>query len=336
MTALPRISVIVPVFNAGDKLVPSIKSLLNQTLKDLEIIIVNDASTDNSGALIDQLAQASSNIVSVHFAENKGVHEARLAGLKKSTAPWIGFLDADDFARSNMFAALYSAAIEQDVDIVICGSDRVTEQRKVITPKLRFKRSEKVNKDVFDHFCRFEFGTGMLWNKLFKRSVIEPWFELHFPWRQNINEDLLLNIGCFYRAESVYLCKETLHEYVLSESSVTSTSTNAKAYVHTYRAAALAVSLFSEFDDEALAKVIDMYRTQLSWSDYQITDVGSIMGHEEELNEAVDLINRVRPSALALLVARQRPSLVGARLALKSLIQRALVLAGGGSAANRH
>jgi glycosyltransferase involved in cell wall biosynthesis len=329
MTALPKISVIVPVFNAGNKLIPSIESLLSQTLDDLEIIIVNDASTDNSGEVIDQLAQANSNIVPVHFAENKGVHEARLAGLKKSTAQWIGFLDADDFARPNMFAALHAAAIDQNVDIVVCGSDRVTEQRKVIAPKLRFKRSEKVDKEVFERFCAFDFGTGMLWNKLFRRSVIEPWFELHFPWRQDINEDLLMNIGCFYMARSVYLCEGRLHEYVLNKSSVTSNATNAKSYVKTYRGAALAVSSYSRLGAEVVTKIIDMYRTQLSWGDYQIEDVASIMAFEKELEEAVALIASVRPSALALLTARHRPVLVGARLALKSLIHRIM-------AATRH
>lgn len=335
MAALPKISVIVPVFNAGDKLVPSIESLLNQTLKDVEIIIVNDASTDNTGEVVDQLAQANSNILAVHFTENKGVHEARLAGLKKSTAPWIGFLDSDDFARPTMFAVLHAAAISNDVEIVVCGSYRVMQQRKVIAPKLQFKRSGKVDNNVFERFCRFEFGTGMLWNKLFKRSVIEPWFELHFPWRQSINEDLLLNIACFYHAQSVYLCKEILHEYVLNEASVTSTNTSNKAYVDTYRAAALAIALFSKFGDEALAKVINMYRTQLSWRDYQIGDVVDIMPYEKELNEAIDLISRVRPSALALLSARQHPPLVGVRRALKSLIQHALVVAGIGSRTTR-
>jgi glycosyltransferase involved in cell wall biosynthesis len=335
MAALPKISVIVPVFNAGDKLVPSIESLLNQTLKDVEIIIVNDASNDDTGEVIDQLAKANNNILAVHFTENKGVHEARLAGLNKSTAPWIGFLDSDDFARPDMFAVLYSAATNNNVDIAICGSDRVMKQRKVIAPKLRFRDSEKVDENVFESFCRFEFGTGMLWNKLFKRSVIEPWFDLHFPWRQSINEDLLLNIGCFYHAKSVYLCKEILHEYVLNESSVTSTNTNTKAYVDTYRAAALAIALFSEFGNEALARVIDMYRTQLTWGDYQIGEVDNLIPYEKELNEAVELISRVRPSALALLTARQRPPRIGARLALKSLIQYLLAVAGMGSRATR-
>src|SRR5690554_5982234 len=135
MGDLAKISVIVPAFNAGEKLIPSIESLLNQTLKGVEIIIVNDASVDNSGAIIDQLAKEHTNIVPVHLSENQGVHEARLAGLKKSTAPWIGFLDADDFARPNMFSKMYAAAVDHRVDIVVCGSDRVDEQRKCVSTK---------------------------------------------------------------------------------------------------------------------------------------------------------------------------------------------------------
>ena len=303
-------------------MLPSIESLLNQTLKDIEIIIVNDASTDSSGSVIDQLAKENANIVPVHFSENKGVHEARLAGLKKSTAPWIGFLDADDFARPNMFETLLSAAVDNDVDIVVCGSDRVTEQRKVIAPKLRFRRSGKVDDNVFERFCAFEFGTGMLWNKLFRRSVIEPWFGLHFPWRQSINEDLILNIGCFYNAKSVYLYKDSLHEYVLHQASVTSMTSPEKAYVNTYRAAALAVNLCSELGDDALPKVIDLYRKQLSWGDYQVYRSESIMGYQVELREATDLMYRNHPVALALLSARPCSSLVGPRLAIKSLFHR--------------
>src|SRR5690554_6330685 len=252
MPALPKVSVIVPVFNAGEKLIPNIESLVNQTLKGIEIIIVNDASVDNSSSIIDQLAREHTNVVSVHLSENKGVHEARLAGLKKSTAPWIGFLDADDFARPNMFSKMYAAAVDHRVDIVVCGSDRVDEQRKFVAKKLQFNRSEKIDVNVFERFCAFEFGTGMLWNKLFKRSVIEPWFDLHFPWRQSINEDLILNIGCFHNAESVYLLKEKLYEYVISEGSVTTEMKKCWAYSETFRAYVLAVTSYQSLGDKAV------------------------------------------------------------------------------------
>ncbi|MGQ9427243.1 glycosyltransferase family 2 protein [Gilvimarinus sp. F26214L] len=313
-----KVSIIVPVFNAGEKLVPSIESLVSQTLQDLEIILVNDASTDHSGTVIDQLAQEKSNIVPVHLPENKGVHEARLAGLKMSTAPWIGFLDADDFARPTMFATLYSAAVENDVDIVVCGSDRVTEERRVVAPKLRFRRSEKVERRVLERFCEFEFGTGMLWNKLFKRAIIEPWFDLHFPWRQSINEDLLLNIGCFHRAKSVFLLRDTLHEYVLSSSSVTNTMEKGWAYVEIFRAYALAITFYQHLGTHVLASIIEMYRTQLGWECYQLPNADDLTKYRDKLEEATCLLFQKDPFVLSAISARQRPA-VGAKLALRSL-----------------
>ena len=336
MAVSPKVSVVVPVFNAANKILDSVDSLLNQSLDGLEIIIVNDGSSDCSGAIIDRLAYHNHNIVAVHFSENRGVHEARLAGLRQSTAPWIGFLDADDFVQPNMYEYLHTLANEQHVDIVVCGSYRVTAEHRRIAPKLRFQRSMRVESNTFERFCAFEFGTGSLCNKLYRRDVIAPYANMHFPWRQDINEDLLLNIGCFYRAKSVYLCKEILYNYVFNKSSVTSTAKNTKSYVNTYRAAALAVHLFSELGIEVLSSIIDMYRIQLSWNDYLIDDVDTIIPYERELQEAIDLISRAHPSALALLTARQRPPLVGVKLAARSLLYRILYPIGLGAVFSRH
>lgn len=316
-----KVSIIVPVYNAGRRLESTIISLIEQSLKEIEIIIVDDASTDDSSDVIERLSIVHDNIVSIGFSENRGVHEARLAGIELATSPWIGFLDADDFARPNMFRVLYGLATENDVDIVICGSERVTEGRKPITTKLSFSKNKKIDSNVFEKFCRFEFGTGMLWNKLYRSDVIKPCADMHFPWRQNINEDLLVNIGCFYRAHSVYLCKEILHEYVFNIQSVTSKSNNAKSYVDTFRAAALAVRLYSDLGENALHRIIDLYRTQLSWGDYLIDDIVDIAECGNSLREAVDLIYGVSPSALALLSARRTPSL-GVRYALRVLLKR--------------
>lgn len=326
MADLPKVSVVVPVFNAGSKLVPSIESLLNQTLKDIEIIIVNDASTDDSGSIIDQLAKENANIVVVQFSENKGVHEARLAGLKKSAAPWIGFLDADDFARPNMFQTLLSAAVDNDVDIAVCGSYRVTEQRKVIAPKLRFRRSERVDENVLERFCAFEFGTGMLWNKLFRRSVIEPWFELHFPWRQSTNEDVLLNAACFYRAKSVFLMKDMLHEYMESEESVTAKIDKVKAFVEIYSAFALAVDFFKGCDNKTLISIVDLYRNQFLRWDLQIYDLATLSDLQPKIVEATELAYKASPLSLGLLVARSSrvDFLVKVKMYLKRFVKKLL------------
>lgn len=322
MVNSPKVSVIVPVYNAGESFIPSIHSLFKQTLQSIEIIIVNDASTDNSGSLINHLAKENNNVIPIHFTENKGVHEARLAGLKKSTAPWIGFLDADDFAHPNMFFALLTAALENNADIVVCGSNRVTKDRKFIAPKLQFHHSKKIDSHIFEKFCRFEFGTGMLWNKLYKREIIEPYFNLHFPWRQDINEDLILNIGCFSKANTVFLMKDMLYDYVLSNDSVTSKMEKTWAFVQMYRAFALAVSKFKDLDK--VYNIIDMYRIQLSWNTYVIDDTKNLTSYTQKIEEAIELITNTYPKALALLSARKETMPLSIKQAIKALYARIL------------
>ena len=300
---MPEISVIVPVFNAGKRLVSSINSLLNQTFENLEIIIVNDASTDNSAEIIDRLASDNKNIISIQLSDNLGVHEARLVGIKRASAPWIGFLDSDDFARPSMFKKLYNAAIEQNVDIVVCGSYRVTPDRRIISPKIQFPRNKRIDADIFSRFCEFEFGTGTLWNRLYRKDIIEQWADMHFPWRQRINEDLLLNLGCFYNANSVYLMKDMLHEYVYNELSVTSSIDKTKAYVETYRAYALAVKIFISKGDSVIASIIAMYRRQLTSSPYYIENVSDLRKYDKDLGEAANLILESAPFAFAAILS---------------------------------
>jgi len=307
----PKVSIIVPVYNAGVYLDASIASLLGQSLKEIEIVIVNDGSSDGTRNVIDRLANENEKIKAVHLPENMGVHEARIAGLKNVKSPWVGFLDSDDFAQSSMYESLYNKAVSENVDIVVCGSYRVTPVRKIIAPKYRFKQSMKIETGIFERFCSFEFGTGSLCNKLYRRDIIEVCQDMHFPWRQTINEDLLMNIRCFYRAQSVYLCQEMLHEYVLNPEGVTSTGFNTRSYVDTFRAAALAIDMFSRLGLKEISNVLDLYREQLSWGGYCIESSGELLEYNDELKEAVGLINQSYPAALAMLSARtqSRPDL---------------------------
>lgn len=300
----PSISIIVPVYNSEKWMEKSIRTLLKQDLRDIEIIIVNDASTDASHDIILRLMAESKNIIYVNLVENVGVHEARLAGMKRSSAPWIGFMDADDYARSNMYSAMLKAGEYQEVDIVICGSQRVDPSRKSIAPKVKFSKSEKIDTEIFERFCSLEFGTGTLWNKLFKREVIFPYFDMHFPWRQNTNEDMLINIGCFVRASSIYLMEDVLHEYVVNTSSATSNMDNSKAFVDLYCAYAIAVSYFCRNSNKYLYSIANLYRNRLSWSSCTISDVSNVSGYHARLVAAAELIANANPLALSLIASR--------------------------------
>jgi glycosyltransferase involved in cell wall biosynthesis len=295
---MPLVSVIVPVFNGEDTLQRSVDSLLGQTLKRLEVILVNDGSTDGSGNLIDRLAAQHPQIRTVHNEHNQGVHETRLKGLCVAKAPWVGFLDADDIARPEMFEKLVAAGELHHADIVVCGAYRVTGGRKVISPKLRFRQNATITEEIFRRFCEFQFGTGTLWNKLFRRELIMPYAELHFPWRQNLNEDLILNIGCFKDANTVHLMRDMLYEYVLRGTSVSASGSLENACLQTLRAYAIAVSLFRDCGVDTLSNITNMYRQQLSWRTYQLPDTRSMAPFGPEIAEAVELILRCYPAGL--------------------------------------
>ncbi len=308
-TELPQVSVIVPVYNAEKTLERSVRSLLNQKNLNIEIILVNDASTDATANLIRAIAGEHSAIVPIHLSRNVGAHEARLAGLKYARAPWIGFMDADDFARPPMFQTLLRTAQRENVDIVICASDRVDPSRKVISTKVQFPNAQRVDIDVFTKFCQFEFGTGALWNKLYRREIILPCCNLHFPWRQDTNEDMILNLSCFLRARSVFLLPEVLYEYVANPNSETGEMINnhARAYCKNFRAFAIALHVTPNLDEKSRTLIIDLYRRQLSFNDYCLPSCAELAVYEVELAEAEELVYRNAPSELAKLALRASP-----------------------------
>ena len=168
----PKVSIIVPVYNAACTLAQSVYSLLQQDLHNLEIILVDDASADHSATVIKTLADSDSRIKTIFKPNNAGVHEARCSGLEIAAGRWIGFMDADDYVEPDMFSSMLAAGEANDSDIVICSVDRVAPSGKRLGIKFRFKEIQNITDHVFERFCRHEFGTGSLWNKLYRRELI--------------------------------------------------------------------------------------------------------------------------------------------------------------------
>ncbi|WP_158497576.1 glycosyltransferase family 2 protein [Pseudomonas lactis] len=324
MNSPKSVSVIVPVFNASATLLPTLNSLLDQTLENLEIIVVDDASTDSSSEIIKKLTAENKKIISLCFSENKGVHEARLAGIRRASAPWIGFLDADDFARPDMFELMFNAATQKNVDITLCGSYRTNVQGKTIRKRTFFQKSERVDNKIFERFCRFEFGDGALWNKLYRSKLLKNLDFKSLPWRQNINEDLITNIGAFHKADSLYLMKDILHEYVENADSVTAKQNNSTAYINTFRAYALALRAYQHFDAESIFHITSMYRKQLDDSLYRVDDLKYLEEHYTAyLVEAIKEIEHIYPQGLGLLCCRSRDlSNLPIKLLARNLIKK--------------
>jgi glycosyltransferase involved in cell wall biosynthesis len=267
-----KVSVVVAAYNMENEIVPSLQSLLCQTLQDMEVIVVNDGSTDRTSEQVRSLAESNPRLKLIDLTKNVGVYSARSVGIKAAQGSWVGFLDADDFADPAMFNRLYQVAIEQDADVVLCQSNRVDTNRRKIGPKVRFGHSRLVTDNILNRFCSYELGTGALWNKLFKAELIKKWGTVEHDWRQDTNEDSLINLGIFRSAKRVYLLAEYLHEYSFNPKSVTSTKKNEEAYILLMKAFILALKLTSRhgFSDSEKSDVIHFYRIQLNMGDYHL------------------------------------------------------------------
>ena len=111
-----KISIIIPAYNIENYISATLDSVLAQSYKNIEVIVVNDGSTDKTGEIIDSYAEKDSRIKAIH-KENGGVSSARIAGINASSGEWIGFVDGDDFVEQEMFEHLLKNALDNNADI---------------------------------------------------------------------------------------------------------------------------------------------------------------------------------------------------------------------------
>lgn len=167
---MPKVSVIVPIYNVEKYLEKCINSLLSQTLEDIQIILVNDGSKDNSGNIAREYEKNNKNRIIYVEKENGGLSDARNYGLKYATGDFVAFLDSDDYIEKNAYEEMYNKAIEENADYVEC--DFIWE----FPNKIRVdKQYPYKNKKEMLSFVRV-----VAWNKLIKSQLITD-NNLEFP-----------------------------------------------------------------------------------------------------------------------------------------------------------
>lgn len=184
MEALPLISIIVPVYRVEDYLDKCLSSLVGQTYENLEILLVDDGSPDRSGERCDQWAARDSRIQVIH-QENGGAGKARNAALDIARGEFIGFVDSDDYIAPRMYEHLYGLMTEE-TDIVECvglatGDDGCPLDADAAPELIRVDRVEAMRLNIRD-----EMFTQLIWNKLYRRSVIG---EIRFPEGKLIDDE---------------------------------------------------------------------------------------------------------------------------------------------------
>ena len=180
---MKKISIIVPIYNAKKYIERTVNCLINQTYHNLEIILVDDGSTDGSSILCDKYKKKDSRIKVIH-QKNSGVSGARNVGLKYATGEYIGFVDSDDYISLNMYEELYNNLISTNSDISVCSyltfKDKLPNFNNEINIKI-FDRIDALKDIISDGVI-----TNFLWNKLFKKEVFK---NISFP-EGKIYEDL--------------------------------------------------------------------------------------------------------------------------------------------------
>lgn len=204
----PKISVIVPVYNSCTYLTICLDSLLAQTEKSWEAILIDGGSTDGSADICDAYAAKDSRIRVLH-KHNEGISAARNAGLEVARGEWIAFLDSDDFIEPQMYARLLARQVETGCNAVFCGYRRVFQDHTQDEPLFdRVYSGEQVRDFAEEIFNTRIFGA--IWRSIYARAAIG---QLRFDVTQKYAEDLLFNLEVLKNVNGVATVADVLYNY---------------------------------------------------------------------------------------------------------------------------
>lgn len=227
-----EVSIIVPVYNVEKYLIRCVNSLQDQTLKNIEIILVDDASSDNSPALCEQLAERDSRIKVIHKQRNEGLGMACNTGIENANGRYVAFCDSDDWVEEDGYAKMYATAQSYNADAVYTGIQRVN-QNEIVTPmsqadRLKVHSGRKAIQDLMmdmiasepsdkaERHIQMSAKIVLYSAKIIKENKLKFVSEREF-----ISEDLLFNLDFLSKSEKVCQLPYTFYNYFVNETSLT-------------------------------------------------------------------------------------------------------------------
>lgn len=225
-----KISVIVPAYNAQKTIKKCIESILTQTYKNLEIILINDGSNDKTEEMCEKLVQTD-NRIKYYYKENTGVSKTRNFGLDKASGDYISFIDADDFLEKNMYEIMIKKI--NNADILICNCFLISDNKKIDNDidikNSSYENLEEMLKDINNkEINRY---VNPPWNKLIKREIIINNNILFNP-KISLGEDLIFNLTCMKYANKINIINERLYNYVVTTSGLSEKRRNIKDFLN--------------------------------------------------------------------------------------------------------
>ena len=265
-----KVSVIIPVYNAGECLRQCLDSVLGQTLADIEILCIDDGSTDGSGDVLEEYAQKDDR-VKVYHQQNKYAGCARNLGMRHAVGKYLVFWDADDFFDFQALEKLYNKCEEDQADICVCSANRwgnnfgqIYKSSIYVVDKMLPEACPFSKKEIGGFI--FNFTTSVPWNKMFSREFIEKHSLEYQPLRQA--NDVYFSTMALYYAERITVVPEPLITYRMdNKSSLTGKASEAKyCTIEAYRAAWRKLSEEPAFDEKVRQSFANRAWTALLYS----------------------------------------------------------------------
>lgn len=216
---MEKISIIIPVYNCEKYIAQCIESVINQTYKSLEIIVINDGSVDSSLEIINDIASYDNRII-VHSQKNKGQSAARNVGIKISTGKYIIFIDSDDWISNNYVELMYKKIIENKSDIVICGHNMY---KKNSIKKIRYDILDNFDSKKGYEYLLLGKVSHVCWGKMYLSSIIK---DSNFLFPEGLtNEDFYIVSIWFLRSSKLTYLNELVYNVRNRSGSITNTYT---------------------------------------------------------------------------------------------------------------
>ncbi len=218
--ATKKLSIIVPCYKVEKYLPRCLDSLVNQTLKEIEIICINDGSPDNCLQILKDYQEKYKDKIVIIDKKNEGVWRGRKDGIKKATGEFIGFVDSDDYVDKTFAEKLYNKAKKENADIAVCGFDRIDLDTGKTISKEMCKEETKII-DVKENMGALLELNGAPWNKIYKANLLKNQKDLTNP--PKILDDMMFLLLVYLNAKKVAFVKESLVYYMIRKDSIINT-----------------------------------------------------------------------------------------------------------------
>lgn len=219
------ITIVVPIYNVERYLEKCLTSIILQTYKNLEIILVNDGSTDNSLKICEEFKKNDDRIKIIN-QKNAGLSAARNTGINEATGEYIAFIDSDDFVSCKFIENLYKEALKNNCDIVCCDFYYINEIEKKWYIKEKENKVYTSIEAIKDIFIGKQNTEVMTWNKLYRLELFNK-YDIRFPVGK-LNEDNFTTYKLYYYSNTISLINDKLYYYLQRKNSIMNTSFNKK------------------------------------------------------------------------------------------------------------